>query len=68
MHKLFDLGYVTVTPELIVEVSPRLKSEWENGREYYAHHGQRLRVRPTDPAYQPAREYLSWHNEYKFNG
>jgi putative restriction endonuclease len=66
LHKLFDLGYVTVTPELTVEVSPRLKSDWENGREYYAHHGQRLRVHPTDPACQPDREYLSWHNEYKF--
>ena len=66
LHKLFDLGYVTVTPELRVEVSPRLKSEWQNGREYYAHHGQPLRVHPTDPASQPGREFLSWHNENRF--
>ena len=33
LHKLFDLGYVTVTPTLKLEVSPRLKAEWENGRE-----------------------------------
>jgi|SRR5271165_1828589 len=66
LHKLFDLGYVTVTPELKVEVSPRLKTEWENGREYYAHHGQPLRVQPADLASQPSREFLTWHNENRF--
>jgi putative restriction endonuclease len=44
LHKLFDLGYLTVTPDLHVEVSKRIKEEYENGREYYAHHGQRLRI------------------------
>ena len=33
LHKLFDVGYVTVTPELTLEVSPRLREEWHNGRE-----------------------------------
>jgi putative restriction endonuclease len=66
LHKLFDLGYVTVTPELRIEVSPRLKTEWQNGREYYAHHGQSLRVRPADPASLPSRDFLSWHNENRF--
>ncbi len=67
LHKLFDLGYLTVTPELIVEVSPRLKSDWKNGREYYAHHGQALRIQPSDAGSQPAREYLSWHNDNIFH-
>jgi putative restriction endonuclease len=66
LHKLFDLGYVTVTPDLKLEVSPRLKTEWQNGREYYAHHGQPLRVQPADMASQPSREFLSWHNENRF--
>lgn len=66
LHKLFDLGYVTVTPELRLEVSPRLRTEWQNGREYYAHHGQPLRVQPADPASHPNREFLSWHNENRF--
>ncbi len=66
LHKLFDLGYVTVTPELRLEVSPRLKAEWENGREYYAHHGKELRFRPTDVKSQPSREFLMWHNENRF--
>lgn len=66
LHKLFDLGYVTVTPELRVEVSSRLKEEWENGREYYAHHGKELRVQPGDLAARPSRDFLTWHNETRF--
>jgi putative restriction endonuclease len=66
LHKLFDLGYMTVTPDLRIEVSPRLKTEWQNGREYYAHHGQQLRVQPADLASRPSREFLSWHNENRF--
>ena len=66
LHKLFDLGYLTVTPELKLEVSPRLKTEWHNGREYYAHHGQPLRIQPADPASQPSGEFLTWHNENRF--
>lgn len=66
LHKLFDLGYVTVTPEMRLEVSPRLKAEWENGREYYAHHGKELSFRPADVASLPRREFLLWHNENRF--
>ena len=66
LHKLFDLGYVTVTPDLRLEVSARLKAEWQNGREYYAHHGQSLRFHPTDPGSRPGREFLTWHNETRF--
>jgi putative restriction endonuclease len=66
LHKLFDLGYVTVTPELHLEVSSRLREEWQNGRVYYAHHGQQLEFRPSEKASLPAREYLQWHNENIF--
>ena len=66
LHKLFDLGYLTVTRDLRLEVSPRLKGEWHNGREYYSYHGQPLVVQPSDPASRPATEYLSWHNENRF--
>jgi putative restriction endonuclease len=63
LHKLFDVGYVTVTPELTLEVSPRLREEWHNGREYYAHHGQPLCFMPTEAGNRPRAEYLRWHNE-----
>jgi putative restriction endonuclease len=63
IHNLFDLGYLTVTTDYIVEVSRRIKEEFENGRHYYALHGQPLTVLPKDAASQPAKEYLEWHNE-----
>ena len=66
LHKLFDLGYVTVTPELKLEVSSRLREEWHNGREYYAYHGRELAFRPQVAADLPARAFLEWHNERRF--
>ena len=68
LHKLFDLGYMTVTPELRLEVSPRLREEWQNGREYYAYHGQELSFCPVDAASHPSTEFLQWHNENRFKG
>jgi putative restriction endonuclease len=66
LHKLFDLGYITVTPALRLEVSTRLKAEWENGREYYAYHGKELTCRPTDLGNLPSGDFLQWHNENTF--
>lgn len=62
LHNLFDLGYLTVTLEHRVEVSRRIREEFENGREYYALHGTPLKVLPKDNATHPAREFLEWHN------
>jgi putative restriction endonuclease len=68
LHKLFDLGYVTITPQLRFEVSGKLKTEWENGREYYAHHGHALRFSPSDEWSRPDPRWLAWHNENRFKG
>lgn len=67
IHKLFDSGYVTVTPEYQFEVSRRIKEEFENGRDYYALHGSRIRL-PQDVAHRPAVESLIWHNEQRYLG
>ena len=63
MHKLFDLGYLTITPDFHVEVSKRIKEEYENGREYYAFHGKELRVLPANPTERPSLELIEWHNQ-----
>jgi putative restriction endonuclease len=68
LHRLFDLGYVTVTPDLTLEVSSRLRKEWNNGKVYYDHHGRNLEFLPTDRTYLPGKEYLRWHNEQVFKG
>lgn len=45
IHKLFDRGYVTVTPDYHFEVSKRIKEEFENGRDYYALNGKSFAYR-----------------------
>lgn len=62
LHILFDKGYLTVTPDLRVEISKRIKEEYENGREYYTHHGQRLVMMPAKQDERPSRDFLEWHN------
>ncbi len=66
MHILFDQGYLTVTPNMVVEVSREIKERFENGRDYYAYHGQKLSVLPPSESDQPAREFLEWHNQRMF--
>lgn len=67
-HKLFDLGLVTVTPDLRVEVSPRIREEWFNGKAYYRLHGGPLAAIPDRPNDRPGTDYLRWHNENVYLG
>ncbi|HWH53683.1 MAG TPA: HNH endonuclease [Gemmatimonadaceae bacterium] len=62
IHRLFDKGYITVSPDLHLEVSPRLRADYHNGRTYYPMHGQSVRI-PGTVQDQPAPEFLAWHNE-----
>ncbi|MEZ0485918.1 HNH endonuclease [Fibrella aquatica] len=66
MHKLFDDGYITVTPELKIEVSQRIREEFNNGKEYYQYHGKQLAVLPALEANKPSRVYLDYHNSTIF--
>jgi putative restriction endonuclease len=68
LHKLFDDGYVTVTDQLHVEVSRRIKEEFSNGREYYALHGRPLAALPDGLNERPSSEFLRWHNTNKYLG
>jgi putative restriction endonuclease len=65
LHRLFDTGYVTVTPELRFEVGQRLRDDFNNGKSYYPLHGSRLQV-PSNQTNRPQREFLEWHNEHVF--
>ena len=67
LHALFDQGYVTITPDLHVEVSRRIKEEFENGRDYYRHHGGNIRL-PTHASHRPSQEFLEWHNVNVYRG
>jgi putative restriction endonuclease len=67
LHALFDKGYVTITPSMQVEVSRRIKEEFENGRDYYRLQGSKIQL-PANPANYPSREYLDWHNLNIYRG
>ena len=67
LHRLFDQGYLTVTPDLRVEISRRLREDFANGRSYYPYHGYHLRE-PDSAQDQPLSEYLQWHNNNVYLG
>lgn len=66
LHKLFDSGYLTITPQLNVEVSKRIKEEFENGKEYYRFHGKELFSLPIRIIDKPQEKFIEWHNEYVY--
>lgn len=67
LHRLFDRGYITVTPELHLKVSPRLKRDFHNGRSYYPYDDQPVRP-PANVQDRPNLEYLEWHGRNVFLG
>jgi len=65
-HKLFDKGYITVTKDYRVEVSKKIKEEFNNGKHYYAYHGNELAVVPNFIEEKPNLEFIQWHNDNVF--
>ncbi len=66
LHKLFDRGYITVRPNLTIDVSPRIHKEFSNGQIYYALQDQPLAVVPLKKSEQPSPDFLRWHNQEIF--
>ncbi|WP_043932506.1 HNH endonuclease [Bacillus sp. EB01] len=67
-HTLFDRGYLTIDKDYHVEVSHRIKEDFGNGKEYYAHHGSKLLILPERRDQLPDPYYLEWHNENIYLG
>jgi len=67
IHRLFDRGYVTITPDHRFAVSPRLREDYANGRTYYGLEGQRVQL-PAAEQERPSRVGLAWHGEHVFLG
>ena len=65
IHRLFDRGYVTATPDYRFRVSPRLADEFHNGKVYYQLEGTELWL-PQDTAARPNPEHLERHNAEVF--
>ena len=67
LHRLFDRGYATVTPDHVFRVGESLRDEFSNGRSYYALDGLPVAV-PGDKLLRPGPEFLEWHAREVFKG
>ncbi len=67
VHTLYDRGYLGITPDLRLKVSPELRVNGWNGVEFYEKEAGGFKIRvPEDPRLQPDRDALAWHHETKF--
>lgn len=65
-HRLFDVGLVSVTQDLRIRVSPRIRETWFNGKVYYRLDGQPLAVVPERSELRPDGDRLKWHMDNVF--
>ena len=63
LHRLFDLGYMSVTPDLKLDVSTRIKDEFHNGRAYYEFAGIELEP-PQLAVDRPDVDAILWHRRH----
>ena len=68
VHTLFDRGYLAIHPERrTLLVSPRLRSQWGNGEEFYARAATQASItEPNRKQDRPSREFLMWHADSVF--
>ena len=67
IHRLYDRGYVTVTPDYKFKVSHRLKDDFDNGEPYYSKQGKQIWL-PRSHQVRPNRRLLEWHADEVFLG
>ena len=65
VHTMFDRGYLGVAPDYTLHVSPRLRSEFGNGDEFYARKGSTIAL-PRNSADRPNAEFLERHMDSVF--
>lgn len=67
VHRLFDEGYVTVTPSLEFRVSRELQKRFDDGETYRPFERHAI-WRPDEADLRPNPEFLEWHNDEVFVG
>lgn len=67
LHRLYDRGYVTVTPDYRFRVSSSLKEEFNNGHSYYSFDSEAIAL-PEETYSRPCRERLEWHLQEVYRG
>lgn len=67
VHTMFDRGLLGLDPaKRTLRVSPRLRSDFGNGEEFYAREGHELLVMPERLVDRPERRALEWHMDEVF--
>ncbi len=56
IHRLFDAGYVTVTPDYKFQASRKLKDDFDNGEEYFRLDGSNIWL-PSPPTLNPTASF-----------
>ncbi len=67
VHKLFDAGYITVTPDYHVLASRRMKDDFDDGDNYLKLDDSPLWL-PATAELRPDPDALRWHNDNRFRG
>ena len=67
LHRLYDRGYVTITPDYRFRVGARLRDEFKNGRSYYDLDGATIYT-PKQAKLRPSQQLLEWHQADVFKG
>ena len=65
VHRMFDLGYLSVDTRYRLRVSSRLRTEFGNGEAFYAQEGTVITL-PDRRSDQPNADFLQWHMDTKF--
>ena len=67
LHRLFEQGYVSIGPDNRLDVSQRLRADYNNGKTYYPLSGKLITVLSIVTE-RPDPELLRWHREKMFHG
>jgi putative restriction endonuclease len=65
VHTLYDRGYLGVDFKHRLLVSPRLRTEFGNGEQFYAKAGEQIAL-PAHRVDRPHKEFLEWHLDTVF--
>jgi len=65
VHRMFDLGYLSVDTRYRLRVSSRLRTEFGNGEAFYAKEGEVITL-PDRRSDQPNVDFLQWHMNTMF--
>jgi hypothetical protein len=57
-----------ISPDYHIEVSQRIKEQFENGRDYYKFHGNQMVTLPSLSHQKPNIEFIDWHNSNIYKG